>query len=135
MLPPLMSYSLAPSSTMMSCTVHGPMDSLMQPSCIVVYSVQSSTRRLPIRALFGFTLKLVKSYLSFPSEPCVVVCPWYQPWVASSTRRLPIQALFGFMLKQSSPIPPFPSESLSVVVHPRFTLGRLNPTTAASKQN
>ena len=48
-----------------------------------IYRVQSSTRRLPIRALFGFTLKLVKSYLSFPSEPCVVVCPWYQPWVAS----------------------------------------------------
>ena len=49
-----------------------------------IYRVQSSTRRLPIRALFGFMLKLVESYLSFPSEPlCVVVCPWYQPWVAS----------------------------------------------------
>ena len=46
--------------------------------------MQSSTRRLPIRALFGFMLKLVESYLSFPSEPlCVVVCPWYPPWVAS----------------------------------------------------
>ena len=45
--------------------------------------------------------------------------------VQSSTRRLPIRALFGFTLKQSSPIPPLPSESLSVVVHPRFTLGRL----------
>ena len=33
-----------------------------------IYRVQSSTRRLPIRALFGFTLKLVESYLSFPSE-------------------------------------------------------------------
>ena len=84
MLPPLMSYSLAPSSTMMSCTVHGPMDSLMQPSCIVVYSVQSSTRRLPIRALFGFTLKLVKSYLPLsPQSLCVVVHPWCLPWVTS----------------------------------------------------
>ena len=33
-----------------------------------IYRVQSSTRRLPIRALFGFTLKLVESYLSFSSE-------------------------------------------------------------------
>ena len=37
MLPPLMSYSLALSSTMMSCTVHSPTDSLMQPTCISVY--------------------------------------------------------------------------------------------------
>ena len=29
-----------------------------------IYRVQSSTRRLPIRALFGFMLKLVESYLS-----------------------------------------------------------------------
>ena len=31
-----------------------------------IYRVQSSTRRLPIRALFGFTLKLVESYSSLP---------------------------------------------------------------------
>ena len=31
--------SLAPSSTMMSCTVHSPTDSLAQPSCIAVYIV------------------------------------------------------------------------------------------------
>ena len=37
-----------------------------------IYRVQSSTRRLPIRALFGFTLKLVESYfLPLPSEPLV----------------------------------------------------------------
>ena len=36
-LPPLMSYSLALSSTMMSCTVHSPTDSLAQPTCILVY--------------------------------------------------------------------------------------------------
>src|SRR4029434_7560891 len=49
-----------------------------------IYRVQSSTRRLPIRALFGFTLKLVESYPSpSPQSLCVVVCPWCQPWVAS----------------------------------------------------
>ena len=32
-----MSYSLALSSTMMSCTVHSPTDSLAQPTCILVY--------------------------------------------------------------------------------------------------
>ena len=49
-----------------------------------IYRVQSSTRRHPIRALFGFTLKLVESYLSpSPQSLCVVVCPWCQPWVAS----------------------------------------------------
>ena len=37
-----------------------------------IYRVQSSTRRLPIQALFGFTLKLVESYPSpFPSEASV----------------------------------------------------------------
>ena len=35
-----------------------------------IYRVQSSTKRLPIRALFGFTLKLVESYLSpSPQSP------------------------------------------------------------------
>ena len=49
-----------------------------------IYRVQSSTRRLPIWALFGFTLKLVESYPSpSPQSLCVVVCPWCQPWVAS----------------------------------------------------
>ena len=49
-----------------------------------IYRVQSSTGRLPIRALFGFTLKLVESYLSpSPQSLCVVVCPWCPPWVTS----------------------------------------------------
>ena len=49
-----------------------------------IYRVQSSTRRLPIRALFGFTLKLVESYLSpSPQSLCVVVRPWCLPWIAS----------------------------------------------------
>ena len=39
-----------------------------------IYRVQSSTRRLPIRALFGFTLKLVESYLS-PSPQSL--CVWW----------------------------------------------------------
>ena len=51
-----------------------------------IYRVQSSTRKLPIQALFGFTLKLVESYLSpSPQSLCVVVCPWCQPWVASNS--------------------------------------------------
>ena len=57
--------------------------------------------------------------------------------VQSSTRRLPIRALFGFMLKQSSPILPSSSESPSVVVCPRFTLGRLiisTPDSTSSRQ-
>ena len=61
-----------------------------------IYRVQSSTRRLPIRALFGFTLKLVESYPSpSPQSLCVVVCPWCQPWVASLMARLRIPGLIG----------------------------------------
>ena len=53
-----------------------------------IYRVQSSTKRLPIRALFGFMLKLVESYLSpSPQSLCVVVCPWYPPWVASQQQQ------------------------------------------------
>ena len=49
-----------------------------------IYSLQSSTQRLPIRALFGFMLKSVESYPSLsPQSLCVVVCPWCLPWVAS----------------------------------------------------
>ena len=33
-----------------------------------IYSLQSSTQRLPIRALFGFMLKLVESYSSLSSQ-------------------------------------------------------------------
>ena len=34
-----------------------------------IYTLQSSTQRLPIQALFGFTLKATKSYsVPFPSE-------------------------------------------------------------------
>ena len=44
-LPPLMSYSLAPSSTMMTCTVHSPMDSLAQPLCTLVYIVCNPVSR------------------------------------------------------------------------------------------
>ena len=43
-----------------------------------IYRVQSSTQRLPIWALFGFTLKLVEFYSPpFPLRvSCVMVCPW-----------------------------------------------------------
>ena len=55
MLPPLMSYSLAPSSTMMSCTVHSPTDSLAQPSCIVVYIVcNPAPRGSPFELSLGY---------------------------------------------------------------------------------
>ena len=41
-----------------------------------IYSLQSSTQRLPIRALFGFTLKQSSPIPPFLSEsPSVVVCP------------------------------------------------------------
>ena len=41
-----------------------------------IYRVQSSTRRLPIQALFGFTLKQSSPILPSLSEsPSVVVCP------------------------------------------------------------
>ena len=43
-----------------------------------IYRVQSSTRRLPIRALFGFTLKQSSPVLPSLSEsPSVVVCPGF----------------------------------------------------------
>ena len=62
MLPPLVSYSLAPSSIMMSCTVHSHTP-LMYSG---IYTLQSSTQILP-----------------FPQSLFVVVCPWCLPWVAS----------------------------------------------------
>ena len=49
-----------------------------------IYTLQSSTQRLPIQALFGFTLKATKSY-SVPSPQSSCVC-WFLvlwPWVAS----------------------------------------------------
>ena len=49
-----------------------------------IYRVQSSTRRLPIRALFGFTLKQVESYpFPFPSELHVWWLVLGSPWVTS----------------------------------------------------
>ena len=83
MVPPLMSYSLALSSTMMSCTVHSPTDSLAQPTCILVY---------------------------VECNPA----PGGSPFELSLGLRSNSQVLF-----------PFPSESLSVVICPRFALGRL----------
>ena len=61
----------------MSCTVHSPTDSLVQPTCILVYiECNPAPVRLPIRALFGFTLKQSSPILPSLSEsPGVVVCP------------------------------------------------------------
>ena len=61
-----------------------------------------------------------------PEQPHVALMYSSIYSLQSSTQRLPIQALFGFMLKQLSPILPSLSESPSVVVCPRFTLGRLS---------
>ena len=72
-----------------------------------IYRVQSSTRRLPIQALFGFTLKIVESYFSpSPQSLCVVVCPWYPPWVASVayTADLPEQLMIACVTKSISPV-------------------------------
>ena len=59
----------------------------MQPTCIVVYIECNPA------PLFGFMLKSVESYPSLsPQSLCVVVCPWYLPWVASLTVKLDILA-------------------------------------------
>ena len=84
-LPPMTSYSLAPSSTMISCTVHSPMDSLAQPSCTLVYIVCNPA---PRGSPFELSLGLCSSQSSpIPPSPLrvlrVVVCPWFLPWVAS----------------------------------------------------
>ena len=71
--------SLAPSSTMMSCTVHSPTNSLAQPSCIVVYILCNP---VPRGSPFELSLGLHSSQSSpIPPSPlrvsCVVVCPWF----------------------------------------------------------
>ena len=69
--------SLALSSTMMSCTVHSPMDSLMQPSCIIVYMVcNPASRGSPFDLSLG--LHSNSQVLSIPlplRASHVVVCP------------------------------------------------------------
>ena len=86
MLPPLMSYSLAPSSTMMSCTVHSPMDSLAQPSCIVVYIVYNpAPRGSPFKLSLG--LRSNSRVLSSPPSQSPLVW-WFVlglPWVTSES--------------------------------------------------
>ena len=64
-----------------------------------IYRVQSSIRRLPIQALFGFTLKLVESYL-FPSssEPLVWWFVLSLPWV-TSTSYCVLWCLFKWLLQ------------------------------------
>ena len=84
MLPLLMSYSLALSSTMMSCTVHSPMDSLAQPTCILVY-IESNPA--PGGSPFELSLGLCSNsrVLSSPSSQSPLVW-WFvlgSPWVTS----------------------------------------------------
>ena len=78
-LPPLMSYSLALSSTMMSCTVHSPTDSLTQPTCILVYiECNPAPGGSPFELSLG--LRSNSRVLLPPSllrVSCVVVCPWF----------------------------------------------------------
>ena len=83
-LPPLMSYSLAPSSTMMSCTVHSPTDSLAQPSCTVVYIVCNPA---PRDSPFELSLGLCSNSRVLSSPPSQSPLVWWfvlgSPWVAS----------------------------------------------------
>ena len=69
--------SLALSSTMMSCTVHSPMDSLAQPLCTVVYILcNPAPRGSPFKLSLG--LHSNSQVLSIPllfRVSCVVVCP------------------------------------------------------------
>ena len=97
-LPHLMSYSLAPSSTMMSCTVHSPMDSLMQPSCTLVYIVcNPAPRGSPFELSLGLRSKVSSPILSPSSQSsCVLVlCPlalgrlmWAVSWMIWTEKRL-----------------------------------------------
>ena len=95
MLPPFMSCSLAPSSTMMSCTVHSPMDSLTQPSCIVVYIECNPAQEAPHLSSLWVYAQTSWVLSSPPSQSPLVW--WFVlglPWVASVT---------GFMLRNNSP--------------------------------
>ena len=67
--------SLALSSTMMSCTVHSPIDSLAQPSCIVVYIVcNPAPRGSPFELSLGLRSKLPSPTPSpSPQSSCVLV--------------------------------------------------------------
>ena len=77
--------SLALSSTMMSCTVHSPTNSLMQPLCTAVYIVcNPAPRGSPFELSLGLRSKL-PSPTPFPSPQSSCVC-WslvLWPWVAS----------------------------------------------------
>ena len=74
-LPPLISCSLAPSSTMMSCTVHSPTDSLVQPSCTLVYiECNPAPRGSSFKLSLGLCSKILSPILSPPSQSlCVLV--------------------------------------------------------------
>ena len=86
-LPPLMSYSLTLSSTMMSCTVHSPMDSLAQPTCILVYIEHNPA---PGGSPFELSLGLhSNSRVLFLPSPQSLLVWWFilgLPWVASRFR-------------------------------------------------
>ena len=70
---------------MMSCTVHSPTDSLMQPSCTVVYIVCNlAPRGSPFELTLGLCSKLPSPTPS-PSSQSSCVC-WFLvlwPWVTS----------------------------------------------------
>ena len=83
-LPPLMSYSLTLSSTMMSCTVHSPTDSLAQPTCILVYIEHNPA---PGGSPFELSLGLhSNSRVLFLPSPQSLLVWWFilgLPWVTS----------------------------------------------------
>ena len=79
-----MSYSLALSSTMMSCTVHSPTDSLAQPTCILVYM---ECNPAPGGSPFELSLGLPSNSRVLSSPPSQSPLVWWfvlgSPWVAS----------------------------------------------------
>ena len=83
-LPPLMSYSLVLSSTMMSYTVHSPTNSLAQPTCILVYI---ECNPAPGGSPFELSLGLRSNSRVLSSPPSQSPLVWWfvlgLPWVAS----------------------------------------------------
>ena len=76
--------SLALSSTMMSCTVHSPMNSLAQPLCIVVYIVcNPAPRDSPFELSLGLCSNSRVLFLSPSQSPLVWWFVLGLPWVAS----------------------------------------------------
>ena len=81
-----MSYSLALSSTMMSCTVHSPTDSLVQPTCVLVYiECNPAPGGSPFELSLGLRSNQSSPILPLLSEFLVWWFVLGPPWVTSCT--------------------------------------------------